>query len=265
MIVDCHVHSSGNDKAIDILKAMDDAGIDAIFLFSYEYVTDPEKLRPELERLSRLCREAPDRLFPFALIDPRFPNAPETLDYAVARLGFRGLKMLPNHWYPYDDVAMRMYEKMQDLDIPGIFHSGILHGPIYFDSSRFCRPVYYEALLHFPRARFALAHIGWPWCEECVSVYGRFASFHREGGSEKQQMSIDLTPGGWSVDELRYTLERAGPSAIVYGSDTLTGTMDNMKSLQLSLEKHRRIFAELNVTSDGQARILGENVRSWLQ
>lgn len=257
MIVDCHVHSCGEETAADVLKGMDAAGVDRILLMSYEYITDEKDLWPELERLSKLCAEAPDRLYSLATVDPRFPSAPGLYRRAVEELGYKGLKMLPNHWYPYDDCAMRMYEVMQELETPGIFHSGILYGQIYLDSSRFCRPAYFEAVIHYPKARFALAHIGWPWCEECTAVFGRFRNWHHRGGAPKPQMFIDLTPGGWTVDQLKRTIDYAGADSILYGSDTNTKSMDHLKN---SLEKHRRIFDELELPKEDQAKMLGRNV-----
>ena len=31
-----------------------------------------------------------------------------------------------------------------------------------------------EAGFDIPGLRFCCAHISWPWCEECVAVYGKF-------------------------------------------------------------------------------------------
>jgi len=265
MIVDCHVHSGGDDDAGTILAAMDEAGIDVIFLFSYEYITEEQKLWPELERVAAVCAEAPDRLYPFALIDPRFDDAPGILDRAVNKLGYRGLKMLPNHWYPYDEVAMRMYAKMQELGIPGIFHAGILYGQIYVDSSRFCQPVHFEALLHYPDVKFGLAHMGAPWCRECVSVLRRFGNYHYQRGSKHQQMFIDITPGNITPADMSNALARAGAQHIVHGSDTNTGRQEGLGGLKRTLESRRQLFCELGVAKEDQAAIFGETVLSWFK
>jgi predicted TIM-barrel fold metal-dependent hydrolase len=83
--------------------------------------------------------------------------------------------MIPDHWYPYDEFMYPIYEKAEKLGVPIIFHSGILFG--FKDSSRFCRPVNYEVLLNFPDLKFALAHISWPWVDECIALWGRFRSY----------------------------------------------------------------------------------------
>ena len=80
-----------------------------------------------------------------------------------------------NHWYPpYDERIFPVYEKIQQLKVPILFYSGILSGNR--DSSRFCRPVNFEVMIDLPKIRFALAHIGWPWTDECIAVAGRFAA-----------------------------------------------------------------------------------------
>ncbi|MCD6469707.1 hypothetical protein J7L29_02790 [Candidatus Bathyarchaeota archaeon] len=43
--------------------------------------------------------------------------------------------MIPDHWYPYDEFMYPIYERVEELGVPIIFHSGILFG--FKDSSRF--------------------------------------------------------------------------------------------------------------------------------
>ena len=103
--------------------------------------------------------------------------------------------------------------------MPTLFHSGILFGNM--DSSRFCRPAFYEVMLRFPKVKFALAHIGWPWTDECIAVGGRMrAAVHYDGS--KSQMYVDITrgtPGSYRVDALSKALEYLGPERLIYGSD----------------------------------------------
>jgi len=76
--------------------------------------------------------------------------------------------MIPDHWYPYDEFMYSIYEEVEELGVPIIFHSGILFD--FKDSSRFCRPVNYEVFLSFPDLKFALAHVSWPWIDECSAL-----------------------------------------------------------------------------------------------
>ena len=61
-------------------------------------------------------------------------------------------------------------------------------------SSPFNRPAEFEALLAVKGLTFCLAHIGWPWCDEMIAVYGNSSTRtlkHADAG----EMFIDLTPG----------------------------------------------------------------------
>lgn len=198
-IYDAHVHASwkDGDGATDFLKELDEAGLEGSVVLSpaVEHAAggpSPAAQRESIDFVARFVSASPDRLIPFAHIVPQVEGAADAVRYAKDK-GCRGVKMLPNHWYPYDkEVAFPVYEAAQETGLPILFHSGILFA--FEDSSRFCRPVYYEALLHFPKVKFALAHISWPWTDECIATWGRMSSYARKEGLA-HQMFIDCTPG----------------------------------------------------------------------
>jgi predicted TIM-barrel fold metal-dependent hydrolase len=71
--------------------------------------------------------QASERLIPFASINPlTTPNAAEELDRSVSGYGFRGLKLYPtyHHFYPNDERLFPLYDRVQDLGIPVMFHTG---------------------------------------------------------------------------------------------------------------------------------------------
>ncbi len=152
--------------------------------------------------------------------DPRTEGVLDLLDYALVDKGLHGVKMIPNHWSAGDDFMAPIYERMRELGKPLHFHSGILYA--FGDSSRFCRPVLYEALINYPGLKFALAHISWPWTDECLAVFGHFrsAAAHRRDGSG---MWIDCsrgTPDAWREEALRKAVIFAGCNRLMYGTDT---------------------------------------------
>jgi predicted TIM-barrel fold metal-dependent hydrolase len=168
--------------------------------------------------------------------------------------------MIPHHWYPYDEPIFPVYAKVQELSVPMIFHSGILFG--FMDSSRFCRPVHFEALLHFPGIKFALAHISWPWTDECIATAGRFRAAVRRGESARQQMYIDLTPGtppAWRADALRKALDYLGDDSLIYGSDC--GRPMEAGAYTGVLNRDLKLFSEdLQLSAETQERILSRNL-----
>ena len=113
MLVDAHLHCSGPETTRDVLKSLDDAGVDvavllAPFLTDPYRLTDRESLRTGNRHLSNLVQGHTDRLIGFAVVNPLHPEAADDLEEAIDRGGLRGLKLVPTGWYPYDDCAHKV-------------------------------------------------------------------------------------------------------------------------------------------------------------
>jgi len=266
MIIDCHVHGWGKESAKEIIKGMDAAGLDKIVLFTppprWDEGEEPLTMRQAADWLAQIVAQAPERIIPFTWIEPTLPDAIEALEYAVRDLGFKGVKMIPNHWYPYDEAVFPVYEKIQELGVPILFHSGILWG--HSDGSRFCRPAFYEALIHFPKVRFALAHIGWPWVDECLAVAGRFRA-EAERTGKAMQMWVDTCPGTppmWRTEALQKALAYVGDERLLWGSDTFGPSIAHAAE---TLASDRRILREvLGGNAETERRWLSENALRFL-
>jgi len=271
MVTDCHWHTTGKETTGEIAQAIEQAGLDRAILFA-PYIPlgdDAGMPMPEANQwMAGVARELPDRVIGFAWIEPTLPGAVDEVERCVQDYGLRGIKMIPNHWYPTDEAVFPVYEKIQELQVPIIFHSGILYG--YQDGSRFCRPAFYEALINFPRIRFALAHISWPWVDECLAVYGRFRhQWHVYHGKRPEvreiQMYIDTTPGAplpWRADALQKALAFAGEDCLIWGSDALPGNSQYARQI---LESDRRILSQqLGVSAATQEKYFGGNLSRFL-
>ena len=115
------------------------------------------------------------------------------------------------------------YRRAQELGVPILFHSGILWS--WGDTSRFCRPCEFEVLMEYPRVRFALAHISWPWTDECLAVVGKISHMRRARGYEGPQAFVDLTPGTPPVyreEALRRALAYVGEDGLPVSYTHLT-------------------------------------------
>ncbi len=67
---------------------------------------------------------------------------------------------------------------------------------INYASGEFVRPLAFEPLLEIRNIRFALAHIGNPWYDECILLHAKFtAAVNNVPGVRSLRMFIDLTPG----------------------------------------------------------------------
>ncbi len=222
MIIDAHLHCTGRETTDDVLRTLDEAGIDvgvllAPFLGDGYSLDDAASLRRANEHLARLVRHHPDRLIGFAVVDPRHPDAPDDLRHAIEELGLRGCKMVPTGWYPYEERVQPVFAVANEHALPLLFHSGIF---IDGRSGRFCRPTYFEALRDHPRTRVALAHMGWPWTDEALAV----ALIDRIHGvpHERAQFRLDISfgpPPPYRREVLARMLDVLGAGSLQFGSD----------------------------------------------
>ena len=278
MLVDCHVHSIGKETVDEVIGSMNQHGVDKAIIFApypgrftekgaintepTEYMqfsypgVDEEAQKKSTEFISSLQAEAPDRIIAFAWIEPRLRNAVQNVEEAVTKFDCRGVKMIPDHWYPYDTKFFPLYEKIQELDVPILFHSGILWG--FKDSSRFCRPCNYEVLVNFPRLRFALAHISWPWTDECIALFGRFRA-------EEMQMYIDTTPGTpkfYRREVFKKALAYGCRDYMIFGSDS---SASNLQNARYVAEMDRGIIRELGYSDEVIKKIQSQNIERYLK
>ncbi len=252
-IWDCHCHVRGDETGDDVLRFMDAAGLERLTLFSQYPPTwstsgeegdvlglDPfdacgrpesrggsghivyrsEDVRTSIDHIAGIQAAAPDRIYGMLWAEPRSPGIVEDIEYAIVDRGLRGVKMIPDHWYPGDELLHPTYAKLEELGKPIMFHSGILYG--FGDSSQYCRPVLFEPLLHFPKLRFSLAHISWPWVDECIATFGRMQAA-RGYSKRPPQMWIDTcrgTPDSYREEALRKAIPFCGMEYLMFGVDT---------------------------------------------
>lgn len=265
MIIDAHVHCSGQEKAPDVLRSLDEADIDlavllAPFLSPGYSLDDAQSLRRGNRHLSDLVRAHRDRLFGFAVVDPRSPDAPQDLRHAIEDLGLRGVKMVPTGWYPYDREVQPVFEVAHQLNIPILFHSGIF---IDGRSGRFCRPAFFEALRDYPGLRITLAHLGWPWTDEALAV----GLIDRINGVEpdKVMFRFDISFGPPPV----YRHEVLSKALAVLGSELLQFGSDVFLPCSGSHIAERKgwvedLLDELEVDSHARQRIWSGTAAAWL-
>ncbi len=222
MIIDAHLHCTGDETTADVLASLDEADIDvgvliAPFLHNGYSMNDAESLRRANEHLGRLVAGHGDRLVGLAAINPALPGAPDELRRAIEVDGLRGAKMVPSGWYPESEVVQPTFAVASELKLPLLFHSGVF---IDGRASRFCRPIGFEPLRDHPGARVTLAHLGWPWTDEAIAL----GLIDRINGVPENDCAFrfDLSfgpPPPYRHDVLAKALEVLGPGLLQFGSD----------------------------------------------
>ena len=196
-ILDGHIHiMEGGVPHPEMVMRMQQAGVSGGVIISrppaaFSAVASPAPAARRMEELVAWTFSGPD-LFPFFWIDPLEPDALEQVEMAVAG-GALGFKVICSTFEPGDPRALPVYRAIAQHDRPILFHSGILWDGKA--SSRYCRPVLFEDLLEVDGLKFALAHVSWPWYDECIAVYGKFLNAATRRSELNVEMFIDLTPG----------------------------------------------------------------------
>ncbi len=146
------------------------------------------------EEVAEVAAANPDVLIPFASIDPakgRF-GAREARRL-VERSGVRGFKFHPSvqGFFPNDRSAYPMYEVLEELGVPALFHTGQTGIGAGAPGGAGIRLKYSNPLLiddvaaDFPGLPIIMAHPSFPWQDEALAV-----------ANHKPLVYIDLS--GWS-------------------------------------------------------------------
>lgn len=271
MILDGHIHIlNGTDDRSVFQRKLRAAGIDGGIVMSLPPPSFPQ-LAPRTPASIRLtgvldwCRNDVN-LYPFFWIDPLESQALRQVADAV-RSGIQGFKVISDRFDPGDPRAMKIYRAISTAGRPILFHSGILWDGK--PSSIHTRPLNFEALMEVGGLRFALAHIGWPWCEELIAVYGKLLNAHSLRRDQVAEMFIDLTPGTPAIrrEEALTLLFKIGydvASNVFFGADCRAGDYHG-KWVKEWIQRDNRIYRKLGLKADVLRRIYADNLLRFIR
>ena len=151
------------------------------------------------DAVQRHAIEYPDLFVPFAAFRLGVDRPSD-----VARLsdqGFSGLRVAAPP-APYDDEAFfPVYEAAQALDMPILFHTGMLP-PTPLDRaldvrSDRMRPVLLDGVArHFPALSIVGCGLGWPWYEEAAELLGLHPNIYFDmSGTTLRKKDLDFFAG----------------------------------------------------------------------
>ncbi|MBN1249414.1 MAG: hypothetical protein JXC32_17265 [Anaerolineae bacterium] len=269
MILDGHIHiGEGTPEPEVLAERMTAAGIDGGLLisqapasFSGTLVTAPPAAR--LENLLAWA-SAGALCYPAYWIDPTETDALDQVDLALSR-GVVAFKVICDHFYPGDVRALNTFRAITEAGKPVFFHSGILWDGK--PSSNYSRPANFEALLQVRGMRFSLAHISWPWVDECIAVYGKLNAAKRRAGAEIE-MFIDTTPGTPPIYRREaltkvYTVGYDVAGNVFFGSDGHANSYNGAYARQW-IERDKGILADLDLDTGAPEKLFAHNLQRFL-
>ncbi len=272
--LDGHIHLMGSEPAAPgFLAELQAAGVSGGALISqppasfdrsgaWGGTSAADRLRQVLD----WCALSPD-LHPLFWIDPLEPDALDQVALAAGH-GVAGFKVICDHFHPGHPAALATFRAIAATGRPILFHSGILWDGK--PSSEYCRPAGFEALLDVPGLRFALAHIGWPWCDELIAVYGKMlhALGQHRADASGVEMFVDITPGTPPIYRRRALTDLFGTGYdvaghVIFGSDCRAPGY-NAAWAREWLQRDEEILTSLGLGQDVLDNVRGENLRRFL-
>jgi predicted TIM-barrel fold metal-dependent hydrolase len=204
-MIDMHIHlmEAAEPDPGCLLKSMHNSGNTEGFIIS-----------PPPASFTRTDPDAPQN---------KFANRLDMLQQAQDH-GIAGFKIICTQAPPEHPAVIKAAEQIAELNLPIIFHSGILWDG--HNSSQYNRSAGFEALIRIPKLRFSMAYASWPWIDECLAVYGKFNQLKNTQPNVSSELFIDLTPGTPKIyrEELIRKLLTIGyplEDNILFGTDNM--------------------------------------------
>lgn len=154
-----------------LIQQMDEAGIDKTVLLALDYGLN---IKAKLYKfynnyIAGIIKKHPDRLIGFAGIDPRRGKEAITEIERCVDMGLKGVKLWPlTGFYPDDPEFYPFYERVQELNLPILCHTGSCPPGTYM---KYNKPMYVDTVaVDFPKIKIIMAHIGTPWEIEALFV-----------------------------------------------------------------------------------------------
>jgi predicted TIM-barrel fold metal-dependent hydrolase len=270
MILDGHIHiGDGEVDGLGFAQALKTAGIDGGVILSDapNSFTHRGKGKTTLMRLDNLFEwaETNENLYPFFWIDPTEVDILDQIEMANER-GVYGFKVICNHFYPGDPRAMEAYRAIAALGKPILFHSGILWDGR--SSSKYNHPAEFEDLLEIDNLKFCLAHVSWPWFDECIAVYGKFLNSYSNRPDLSVEMFIDITPGTPPIyrEEVLtklYTIGYDIENNIIFGTDGSTNKYNHKWAAEWQ-DRDNKIYNKLGLSHEAIDKVYSENLKRFL-
>ncbi len=267
---DSHVHlgEDTNDREV-FIKRLKQAGVSEAVVISkppksFENIMKSGAPENRLEEIISFTRNA-ENLHPFFWIDPLENDAVKQIDAAVKE-GIKGFKVICDRFFPGDKKPMDIFRRIADTGKPLLFHSGILWDGK--PSGVYNRPLAFEPLLEVDGLKFCLAHISWPWIDECLAVYGKFLNAYSRRPDLSVEMFIDTTPGTPEIYRMEalsklFTIGYDVENNVMFGSDCNTSDY-NVTWTRNWIKRDTNIFHGLGLSDGTMEKVFGGNMKRFL-
>ncbi len=259
---------AGSDPDAEMLLAeMAEAGIDKSVIFPVDFglaLGDPDVPIDEVNRLfAELGRRHPDKLIPFASVDPRRAGAADLFEKCVSGWDMQGLKLHPcAGFYPNQEEVYPLLEIASQKKLPVIIHSGHMMVPL---RSKYSQAICFDDLgVDFPDLSIIAAHAGGSFgYRQMISLMGIKLNIMADI-SAWQIYALKDYPGFCRA--LRELIDFTELERIFFGSDSpsFRSMMSNTDWVQMIRDLPLNSPEGIDFTEDEINKIMGENAKRLL-
>ncbi|CAN5881178.1 hypothetical protein BH23ACT11_BH23ACT11_18900 [soil metagenome] len=200
---------------------------------------DAPVLKPDaLQYIHRACQKYPERLIPYARINPHADNAATLLEEAIVDLRMKGLKIHQESVTAaaHHDSVVRLVKRAAEFDAPILFHSG--------DEPLSLPQQFVKLAEEAPEASIIMAHMGgYHHTDDAIEVCERY-----------ENLLVDTSACPYP-DKIKEAVGRLGPERVLFGSD---GPGCNPK---LELQK----ISRAGLTERDRQLVLHDNIAALLE
>jgi uncharacterized protein len=244
-VVDCHSHMGPalymhvpDGEPDGVVAVMDALGVDmACISHSIAMVSDPILGNTHM---IEAVRRHPERIFGYAVFNPRYPAEMSAELDRCAAAGLRGLKIHPDfHDTPADSPLYEpLYERAAAENRVLLCHYGAGRGP------RAGSHLYRDVVRRHPDVTYIMAH-----SLPALSAVDTAVEYFGDNPKVSFCLANAFPPG-----VIEYACERLGPERLLYGSDGGWGAMAPRLGLVCATD----------LDDDAKKAILGANMRRIL-
>ncbi len=236
-------HMTEGQSVEDLLKEMDESGVDRLILSSFYYKGEPVMTN---EEVAALAKQHPDRFIPAGTVDvmKKPMQVVADVDRLVNELGMCCVRLEPYMYGdgmtglpPNDKHYWPVYMKCSELGVAVALQVGHT-GPLL--PSECGRPIYLdEVALAFPDLTLIGCHLGQPWHEEMMTLAWKHPNVYVETSARG--------PRQWPSSFVDYT-KSWGQDKVIWATDypllSFDRTLTELENLGLSDDIYRKVVRD---------------------
>lgn len=194
--------------------------------------------------VSKEVKKAKDRLIGFCTVDPYGNNdSINLLKICINDLDFKGLKLHTSiqQFYPSDKKLYPIYEEMQKLGLPILFHTGSISGALFKDT--YSNPKYIDDVAcDFPNLIIIMGHAGRIWFDEAVMMMRKHKNVYADISTNIGKCEeFNSTPLEWFLYKVKVWVGNF--DRVLFGSDYPFYFQDSIiEALNIAAMKLNRDF-----------------------